>query len=179
MKTLPSVFLLGPSRWASNNDDERTLRLSPLEVRRATAAYMRRSGAPTVLLEDQVRPDDEDHFQVFLDTINHYRVRSFVLFWPMGARLHGLDVEIGHILTRIHEKEIAPQDVYLLAEKRHLGHTLEGMIAWAEPGNRTRYHEDLVAAGCNIRRWSTPRTLRVQAQSIAMDHKSRMAPPIA
>jgi len=35
------------------------------------------------------------------------------MFWPLAARLHGLDVEIGYILNALEEARLNPQQVYL------------------------------------------------------------------
>lgn len=67
--------------------------------------------------------------------------------------------------------------MYLLAEKRGLGiESRDGVVAWKEPQNRTRYHEDLVARGCPVRRWSSVGSLSVHVGGIAWEHRQRYGP---
>lgn len=68
-----------------------------------------------------------------LRVIHEHDVRSYVVYWPLGARLHGLGVELGHLLTRMSDSLLAPEDVYLLAERRALGATEQGTLAWSKP----------------------------------------------
>ncbi|MGQ0535088.1 MAG: hypothetical protein ACT4PT_03345 [Methanobacteriota archaeon] len=172
-----AVLVLGPTKWIDDRDPSRVLNGAPLEIRRAIAGRIREIGIVAIVLEDQAKRDDEDNFAFFLRLIDENDVGSFLVFWPFGARLHGLDVEIGHLLTRLSDGSLEPDDVYVLAEKRALDiEAKDGALAWSEPGNRTRYHEDLVARGCQIRRWSTPASLWANVGSFTWDHRRRHGP---
>lgn len=142
-----------------------------MEIRRNLARLLPGFGIHTVLMEDEKRKPGEAHFDLFLRLVEERQVATFVIFWPIGARLHGLEVELGYLLSRLSDGTLSPEDVYLLAEERTLGvDERASMLAWSEPGNRTRYHQDLVAHGCPIRRWSDPSSLLAQAAAIGLEH---------
>lgn len=168
-----AMMLLGPSRWQTHITHP-ILDQDPLQVRKRLAAIARSLGAPALLMEEQEPRPEEDNFAFFARIIQRWNVTSFILFWPLGARLHGLDVEIGHILTRLEEDDLSVEDVYLLAEKRIIDiDAKDGIIAWSEPGNRTRYHEDLIARGCPVRRWESKQSLAAHMAAITLEHQHR------
>lgn len=169
----PSILVLGPSEWARDGPD-RPVPMDPLEVRRGLAGQMKRTGAPALVLEDQEMTDAEDDFAFFERVVKENEVRTFVVYWPAAAKLHGLNVEIGHLLTRLSQKSLAPDAVVILAEERVVGidHG-KGVLTFAERGNRTRYHPSLIARGCVVRRWRTGATLRRLARAVAAEHRER------
>lgn len=162
-------MLLGPSRWFDETGHP-ALDRTPFEIRCALARFLDELGVDTVLMEDEVKDPGQTHFDLFLRLVEERQVSTFVIFWPIGARLHGLEVEVGYLLSSLSKGTLSPDAVYLLAEERALG--LDGRsstVAWSEPGNRTRYHEDLVAHGCPIRRWSDRASLFAQAAAIGLE----------
>lgn len=166
-----AIMVLGPSRWRESAGHS-FLRGSPLEIRRDLASLMCKDGATAFVMEDHEPGESEDNFGFFQRLVDERQVTTFVLFWPLGARLHGLDVEIGYILTQLEAMALRPRDVYLLAEKRLIDlRSREAVLAWSEPGNRTRYHEDLVARGCKVRRWSTEHALKAHATAVVLEHQ--------
>lgn len=170
----PGIIVLGPSRWTDEGDEARSFEVSPLEVRRAIVERLEALGTPALILEDQKMREEEDNFEFFVRVLDHADIQTFVLFWPVGARLHGLEVEIGHLLTRMEDGKLEPGAVYVLAEKRNLGvEEKEAVLAWKEPGNRTWYHEDIIARDCPVRRWTSPRSLWGHVGSIAWEHRER------
>lgn len=163
--SVPSILLMGPSTWL-----ERPVppaRPDPLTTRRELAALMRKAGAEVVVMEDEPDLSEETPFRKLTRLVETRDVRTFVLYWPFGARLLGLEVEVGSLLRALARGEIAPAQVVLLVEARALGVRLDGTWSLDEPGNRTRYHADLVAAGCRIRRWRTEETLQLHALDLA------------
>lgn len=172
----PAVMVLGPSRWRSQDQGHDVLDASPLDVRRRIVAKVRELGVNGVLLEDAAEEVPMDNFESFLRTVAGHHVQTFILFWPIGARLHGLDVELGYLLTRMSEGTLAPEDVGLLAQQHRFEEdTLDEVIAYSEPGNRTRYHDDLMARGCPVYRWSNAGQLWRQVRAMAEDHRWRHA----
>lgn len=168
-----AIMVLGPTLWREARGHA-VVRQSPLDARRALAQLIREQGTDAVIMEERNPATGEDNFAFFRRLIDEASVRTFVLFWPLGARLHGLDVEIGYLLSQMEEGRLDARDVYLLAEKRLLGvRSGEAILAWSEPGNRTRYHEDLVARGCRIRRWSSEDALRAHVSAIVLEHQKR------
>lgn len=168
-----TIMLLGPTKWRGEGRHP-ILRGSPLDTRLALAQLMRDEGAGAFIMEERDAAAGEDNFAFFRRLIREKSVRTFVLFWPFGARLHGLDVEIGHLLSQMEEGRLDAREVYLLAEKRLLGiRSRRATLAWSEPGNRTRYHEDLVARGCRIRRWANEEALRAHVSAIVLEHRRR------
>jgi hypothetical protein len=64
--------------------------------------------------------------------------------------------------------------VYLLAEERAADvDPADGGVAWPDPGNRTRYHADLVALGCPLRRWRIGDGLIAQTRAIGLEDAAR------
>lgn len=167
----PSVIVLGPSRWLEESPEASCLKETPLAGRKRVADTLRSMGCEATLMEDHDRRNGEEHFDLLLRVLDERVVRTFLVLWPLGARLHGLEVELGHLLTEVSADRLAPGDVYLLAEKENVGVDGDsGTVAWSEPGNRTRYNEDLVALGCPVRRWRTERGLLSQARAGGLEH---------
>lgn len=167
------MIVLGPSRWQTHITHP-VLDQDPLQVRSRLAAIARHLGASALLMEELEPRTDEDNFAFFTRIIEELDIASFILFWPLGARLHGLDVEIGHILTQLEEDRLSVEDIYVLAEKRIIDiEAKDGVIAWSEPGNRTRYHEDLIARGCPVRRWGSKQSLAAHMAATTLEHQRR------
>lgn len=168
---VPAIIILGPSRWITDRGPK-AFDATPLDMRRRLSSMLRNHGASAVVLEDERQHAREDHFGFLLRVLRERDVRSFLVFWPFGARLHGLEVELGHLLTQMEHHRLAPEDVYLLVQRRNLP-TVGETLALHEQGNRTRYHEDLIARGCRIRRWDTEAELLAHATAAAWDHRRR------
>lgn len=167
----PSVIVLGPSRWLEDAPEASCLEETPLAARERVADTLLSMGCEATLMEDHDRRPSEEHFDLLLRVLDEQDARTFLVLWLLGARLHGLEVELGYLLTELSADRLAPEDVYLLAEKGNVGVDGEsGTVAWSEPGNRTRYHEDLVALGCPVRRWRTERGLLSQARAVGLEH---------
>jgi hypothetical protein len=140
-----SIIVLGPSRWLASAKR----RATPLATRQNIVRLLQERGIQATLVEKHEKAPDEDDFNLFQRVLRENEVRTFLIYWPLGARLHGLDVEIGHLLTRMEEGSLHSEDIYLLVEATALPvDPGKGAIAWSEPGNRTRYHAALIARGC-------------------------------
>src|SRR5579885_3652959 len=119
-------------------------------------------------MEDEAELGAESSFSKLNRLVRERDVRSFVLLWPLGARLHGLEVELGFLLTHLYGGTLRPSDVCILAGVGTFG-VEDGVISLSEPGNRTRYHQDLVDLGCPVARWRDSKSLFLRAATIALD----------
>lgn len=168
----PAIMVLGPSRWVERAQEGADLEITPLEAREQVVSSLRRMGCEATLTEAHDRRAGEEHFDLFLRIVEEENVRTYLVFWPLGARLHGLEVELGHLLTEVKGGRLDPENIYLLAEERAAGIDAgDGTVAWSEPGKRTRYHEDLVAMGCPIRRWRTETGMLAQVRAIGLEYR--------
>lgn len=84
-----TIMVLGPSRWRESAGHS-FLRGTPLEIRRGLASQMCEDGATAFVMENHEPAESEDNFGFFKRLVDEHRVAKFVLFWPLGARLHGL-----------------------------------------------------------------------------------------
>lgn len=174
---MPSVMVLGPSKWIE--DDPRYVSnirasMTPLELRQRVAEKVR-VVAPAIIMEDEPPATTDVWLKKFLGLIEEHDVRTFLIIAPLGARHNGLDIEVGHLLTRLfdpdHGKRLHHDDVAILAESKLLDIGL--VLGWSEPGNRTNYYNDLIAAGCILMRWDSLDALFANALAVAVDHATR------
>lgn len=164
-----TIIVLGPSEWLGASDGKRVLDAKPLDVRRRIVAAMK-PFASSFVLEDEKQREHETNIEFLLRTLKERDVQKFVVFWPYGARLHGLGIEAGHLLSELAHDRLDPRFVVVLAERRALRvDPSRGVFEFAEPGNRTRYYQDLVAYGCPIRRWTTEASLLRLSRAIAFE----------
>lgn len=151
-------MVLGPSVWL---DDDRVASQAPddpLEMRRRIATALRARDLDAFLMEDEEQRDGESNTAFFRRLVTERAVQRFLVYWPLGARLHGLDVEAGGILQWLERGVLEPDRIYLIVER---GVVDDGPVsALSEPGNRTRYHEDFERYEVRIRVWDDPYSLR-------------------
>lgn len=173
---MPAVLLLGPSRWLGPEAHPQGWP-DPLTLRREVAALMRKAGADVVVMEDEPDLPEEGAFPKLARLGATRDVDLYVLLWPFGARLHGLEVEVGHLLGALLRGDLSSDQVVLLAESRSVGVLPDGTLSLDEPGNRTRYHLDLLRLGCPLRRWRHADALHLHALGLAQEHRlARRAP---
>lgn len=164
-------MVLGPSRWL---DQERIG--SPLGTRQAIAAVCKEAGLHAVVMEDEPLGAGETNTALFTRLLRQHDVRHFLVYWPLGARLHGWEKEAGDLLRWLHDSVLSPRRVYLLVERRVTDHDPRGRVALSEPGNRTRYHEDFLAYGVRMRLWDDRDSLERHVQAITWEVLSFDAP---
>lgn len=157
-----TVFLLGPSREDGGND-------TPLQARLELARRMRATGTDVVVMEDEPDVEGENHFAKFLRLTQQRKVTTFLLIVPLKSRLHGLSVEIGHILTEIQEGRLPAGQVHIAPQILLASIDDAGVMALQEPGNRTRYYEDLIDEGCPIHRWKDWAELNHHVAAVALE----------
>lgn len=164
-----SVLVLGPSRWArarepaggtetsggKRSDRRRPSVPTPLGLRRKLAESLEEHGIRAVLFEDWTRQVGESYSGAFRRLIRVAQVDRFLVLWPRHASLLGVDWELGFLASRIESGELNPRRIVLLLESGVVREDLEqGTASIGEPGNRTRYFEDLVTWECPISEWS-------------------------
>ena len=160
-----TIFVLGPSR--NDRDD------SPLHARRWLARFLRSTGVDVVVMEEEPDAPGENNLAKFQRLVREHDVTAYLLHVPVGARLHGLSVEVGHLLTRIQDGDLDPARVHLALQLGAASVGDDGVLALAEPGNRTRYYEDLIDEGCPVHRWSDRRSLVRHAVAVAVEDSLR------
>jgi hypothetical protein len=178
----PGILVLGPSEWlpvlGGSDSALRSELMTPLEARRKAAETLRSFGVPAILMEEHSRRPGENNFAMFLRLIKDFNIKTYVVIWPLGAKLHGLGVELGYLLQCISVADISPDDVFLMAEQGvavvqedesgEVFLTISG-----EKGNRSKYYEDLKDEGCPIIAWETLATLRFAMLNVVMEHANK------
>lgn len=157
-----TVFLLGPGRDGAGSTD-------PMRARRRLAEFLRGAGALVVVMEDEPDASGENNLAKFQRLVRDHGVTTYLLHIPLGARLHGVSIEVGHLLTRIQDGALDPARVHLALQHEAAPVDDEGVLALAEPGNRTRYYEDLLDEGCPVHRWRDGRELIRHAVAVAVE----------
>lgn len=166
-----SIMILGPSAWKHPKRESPT----PLEVRlmlRDVGEFA--VGERPLLMEDEPDLPGELNFGKFRRVIRERDVQTFAVYWPAEARLNGVDIELGFLLSAIHEGRLDSADVYLLIEKKITKIGEKGNLELSESGNRTRYYQDLINVGCPIRRWRNEEELATAMANIATEHAVTM-----
>lgn len=163
------ALVLGPSRWTRTrmavrgsgsrssacDGPVRTKGRSPLELRRDLVQALSLTGVRALVFEDWPIGPDEAHSHAFSRLIDIVRVDVFAVLWPRRARMFGVDWEFGLLAGRIDSGALDPRRILLLPERRVARGNLEdGTFSIGEPGNRTRYFQDLVTWRCPISTWS-------------------------
>lgn len=165
---MTSVMVLGPD---SASGDESALHVPPSQGKKIVANVLESLECPAFTLEGKPTHDGETRIRKFMRLIRTEKVGRFVLLWPQGTRLGELDVEIGHLLTRIVEETTRPDDILIVAEQGNepLEHD-EGEPVLASEG-RGPHYTDLVDEGCQVRRWFDLDSLGYVVAGIAIEQK--------
>lgn len=161
-----TVFLLGPGRDEAGKDE-------PLQERLELARRMRATGTDAIVMEEEADIEGENNFAKFQRLIQERGVTTYLLVVPLKSRLHGLSVEIGHLLTEIQERRLPAAHVHVAAQILLASVDDEGVMALKEPGNRTRYYEDLIDEGCPVHRWKNRVELNRHAAAVALEDSLR------
>jgi len=157
-----TVFLLGPGRDEKGTE-------APLQARREIARRMNATGMRPLVMEDEEDREDENNFAKFRRLIDENQPVTFAVLVPLNCRLQGISVELGHLLTLIHEGRLDAGRVHLLLQSLLAPLDENGVLALNEPGNRTRYYEDLIDEGCPVHRWADWRELNNHAVAVALE----------
>lgn len=129
-------------------------------------------------MEDEPPEEPDLCMAKLLMLVEAHNVATFLVVAPLGARHNGIDVECGYILTRLldahHARPLRANDVAILAERgmTAIGHE-DGVLAWNEPGNRTRYYRDFTRLGVPLKRWESLAAMEAHALSAALEHLTR------
>lgn len=172
---MPGIMILGPSLWLDPENVSSDLAETPLDARRHLAAMGLNFLVDSFVMEDQEQAEGETHTDLFRRLVVEHDVQSFLVVLPIGCRLHGLEKEFGALLEWMAQGWLRPEQVFVLAEKATWHESNEGaMGALSEPGNRTRYHDDLVAYDVRVRVWDDGNSL--DAHAISAFAETRSAP---
>jgi hypothetical protein len=168
---MSSIFVLGPSEWLKpRRKPFSAVSENPLDARRGLAKLIGKHGISAVVMEDEPEQPGEAAVRKFRRILMGRKVGTILVFWPLGAKLHGLEVEIGFLLKALTEDAIAPDRIVILCERQVMAISSEGVLSLNEPGNRTRYHQDLIDLGCPVRRWTSVKGLIAQVANICHEH---------
>lgn len=171
---MSSVMVLGPD--TATGPDDSALHVQPTQGKKIVANVLETLECPAFTLEGKPDHDGETKIRKFMRLVRTEQVARFILFWPQGTTLQELDVEVGHLLTRIVEGATRPEDVIIVAEQGNepLQHDEgEPVLAFDDGGDRTRHYTDLVDEGCQVRRWFDLDSLGYVVAGIAIEHKHR------
>jgi hypothetical protein len=189
---MSSILILGPSTWTRRRGSASTLRsvrspgsveeggstLTPLEARRLLARALNSAALPAVLFEDWPKESRHTLTQSFRQLIQSVGVRSFFVLWPRGTSLLGVNWELGLLADRVESGRLEPRKIVPLSEEGIARVDTEaGRLSIGEPGNRTRYFQELLTWGCTVILWSTyPELLRGalgRARELREDERAR------
>ena len=169
MTSKPHVVILGPSK-------DHAGKTWPIELRLRLLKALARMRCPAVVMERVPDLEGENPARKFDRILRDWNVRTFLIVWPKGCRLNGLDVELGWLLNELVNERLDPRDVQLVTQVDHLkvkDDGDEGTWAMGETGNRTRYYAALVDEGCTIRRYETLADMSRNANAAALEHMQR------
>ena len=177
----PGVFVIGPSYVNAHSIYRTAIQTTGekphLSARREFALGIRKLGVPAIIMEDVLSQAGEKNVELFRRIVDETPIRSFAVYWPLGARNVGLEIELGFLLDRLAERSLSAKDVVLVAERGTIEiageATPEPVFAFDAQGERSRYHEDLVAYGCPQLMWSTHAQLLNHVFSVADGHLRR------
>jgi hypothetical protein len=162
----PHVLVLGPSRDREGDDWPLRLRL------RVEKELLHRMRCPAVVMERVPAVEGENSARKFARILRDWDVRTFLVVWPKGCRLNGLDFELGWLANEVVHGRLDARNV-VLATQRDNARVVDGVWALSEPGNRTRYYEALIDEGCTIRAFRTQIDLRRNVTATALEHLQR------
>jgi hypothetical protein len=169
MPSKPHVVILGPSKDHAGQG-------WPLELRSRVLKALSRMKCPAVVMEHVPDLEGENAARKFDRIIRDWNVRAFLVIWPKGCRLNGLDIELGWILKELVSEHLDPRDVQLVTQVDHIkikDEGDEGTWAMSETGNRTRYYAALVDEGCTIRRYASLADMNRNVNAAGLEHIQR------
>ena len=175
----PGVMVLGPSDWLSAGlpSNLKLEGITPLEARRMVTSFLRDIGINAVLMEEHAPTDGETNFRLFLRLVGTHNVRTYLLVWPLGSKLHGASIEMGYLLKMITSEQLEPDDVFMLVEQGtfEIEEDADGelVLSTSEKGNRSRYYADFGDEGCPMLVWDNSVALKLLALNVAMAHAAR------
>lgn len=174
---MAGVMVLGPSTFLAGEEQESALHVPPKQGRDIIAGVLAQLECDAFTLEGKPIHDGETKMRRFMRLIRTEQVETFLLFWPRGTLLRELDVEIGHLLTRIVEGSTAPEDILIVVEDGNepLRHD-EGEPVLGHDGDseeRVQHYAELVDEGCQVRRWSDLESLSYVVAGVAIEHRQR------
>lgn len=156
---MATVYLLGPSAWASPSSDANA---TPMDLRRELAEILRGYGHRAILMEDVEGLPEEDlvaKFDRLLEASS-----DVVILWPPGARMSTTYTELV-LLRKAAERGTLPRMWCLHHES--VARIGEGRFEVLERGARSRYLTAVARLGIRPVLWVTVDELRERAHLLA------------
>jgi hypothetical protein len=97
------------------------------------------------------REPNETNIRLFKRIEKAQKISQYFVYWPLGAKRVGVDVELGALLDRLSSGR--DHDVRLFVQEGAGRLHPDGEFECMEEGRRTGYYQDLVAHGCPIVLW--------------------------
>lgn len=119
-------------------------------------------------MEDWAKGPRELHTGLFRRVEREAKVTDYLVYWPLGGHLHGLDWELNHLTELVMDEKLRARAVHHFPESGVVERSpLTLKHQFVEGRNRTRYYEDLVALGCPVRVWENYDELRFALEQIS------------
>jgi hypothetical protein len=115
---------------------------------------MTRPDVIATVMEDWPSQGHEGPSAKFRRIEQEAHITHYVVFWPLGGRLHGLIWELSDLAHRMMDKKLERRAVNLFVQRGVIDwdHITEGYI-FSEKENRTAYFGDLLGLKCPILVW--------------------------
>lgn len=170
------IMVLGPSEYHVP-DDVHVIETEPRRVRADLSAYLRDFAQDrATVMEEWTGHPGETQTELFERILHEAPVRAFIVYWPLGAKLLGLEWELGILTQKFHYAGFPPERVYVLAESGILADNPQDgtatVVAIDEGGNRTRYHQDLFGDACKLRLWDNQESLLRHCSEVSLETKA-------
>jgi hypothetical protein len=172
VKSLKSVFLLGPDEWAEGKARAAPAWIAaelggpitdytPKTLRLALAAAIERESGgkcSAIVMDPSLQHEGEDEADFFgrLETENQFDSYFFIL--PAGAKILGLVFEAGMLVRDFAHGQSPP--LVMFAERPTVKAGANGSIEFRERGNRTRYLRSVARRAKHFQIWDSTDDLR-------------------
>ena len=115
---------------------------------------MARPDVVATIMEDWPSQGHEGPSAKFRRIEQEAQITHYVVFWPLGGRLHGLVWELSDLAHRIMDGKLDRRAVHLFVQRgvADWDHVTEGYI-FSETENRTEYFGDLLRLRCPVFVW--------------------------
>lgn len=180
-----AIMLLGPSEYLDPLA-EHEIPGKPVDVRESLVDYITgHCEGRAVMMELTTQRTGESNTDLFDRILDQSPVTAFIVYWPLGCKLLGVEWELGMLVQKFRYEKFPPGRVYILQQKGILNDAnlekegeddcLTEVVATDEKGNRTRYHEDLYKFGCKVRIWDSKESLLRHVSEVVNETRSLQA----
>ena len=172
------IMVLGPTEYI-DADAHHAIEGEPRQIRSDIVDYVNNHiEGRAVMMERWPNRKGEPHSHKFDRILEEAPVSAFLIYWPLGAKLHGLEFELGMLVQKNKYLDFPGERIYILQERGLLddkGLAAEGeasvteVVGMNEKGNRTRYHDDIYALGAKVRVWDTQESLLRHVSEVKLE----------